>query len=103
MMTAKPRGTKRTASTSGLTHAGFGAVRCAADAETAGRLSLHFDVSHSSYAVAHERVQWTVHELADAVATVDCVLGDGSQASSSESGARSAAAVCGHILQRTTS
>eukprot|EP01051_Picozoa_sp_SAG22_P005310 SAG22_NODE_311_length_12629_cov_20.911891_5_plen_1434_part_00 len=66
-------------------HAGFGAVRCAADAETAGRLSLHFEVSHSSYAVAHERVQWTVRELADAVATVDCVLGDtGSQASNSE-------------------
>ena len=37
-----------------------------------GRLSLHFEVSHSSYAVAHERVHWVVRNLPDAVADVSC-------------------------------
>ena len=50
--------------------AGFGAKPCAAGA--GGRLSLHFEVSHSSYAVAHERVHWVVRNLPDAVADVSC-------------------------------
>ena len=64
-------------------HAGFSAVRCDANAktDTAGRLSLHFQVSHSSYAVAHERVQWTVRELADVIADVNCALEGSSQVS----------------------
>ena len=67
--------------------AGFGATRCS-EASTAlsdggggGQLSLHFEVSHASFAVTHERVQWIVRELSDAVASVDCSLaaaaGDG--------------------------
>ena len=65
-------------------HAGFGATHCSAGTSTGGHLSLHFEVSHRSYAVPYERVEWTVRELSDAVAGVDCVTGDNVVASESE-------------------
>eukprot|EP01050_Picozoa_sp_SAG11_P008928 SAG11_NODE_809_length_7082_cov_6.205785_4_plen_916_part_00 len=59
--------------------AGFGAARCAAS--TGSRLRLHFEVSHASYAAPHERVEWTVRELPDTVAAVECVAEDGATTS----------------------
>jgi len=65
--------------------AGFSATRCAGaagagtGAGAGGSLSLRFEVSHSSYAVVHERVGWTVRELPDAVSGVVCAAADGSE------------------------
>ena len=57
-------------------HAGFGATRCTAGS-TGAHLSLRFTVSYASYVVPHERVEWTIRELPDAVAGVECVASDG--------------------------
>ena len=63
--------------------AGFGTVRCSKvtgfSGETGGRISLHFETSHSSFAVSHERVQWVVRELSATVLRVVCSNGEGMQ------------------------
>jgi hypothetical protein len=44
---------------------------------TGAHLSLRFTVSYASYVVPHERVEWTIRELPDAVTGVECVASDG--------------------------
>jgi hypothetical protein len=63
--------------------AGFGTVRCSksigSSGESGGRIWLHFETSHSSFAVSHKRVQWVVRELSDTVLRVVCLNGEGAQ------------------------
>ena len=66
--------------------AGFAATLCAAGTGTGtgGSLSLRFAVLHSSYAAAHKRAEWVVHELATAAAAVDCASSEGRSAGAGE-------------------
>ena len=56
--------------------AGFGTVRCSkstrSSGKTGGSISLHFETSHSGFAVSHKRVEWVIRELSDTVRRVVC-------------------------------